>query len=133
VSYNLEIGGMVASGVTIPVMTINGSKTRSMRRCIGEPVFNRYMPIISFALFGSRAASRSIGRDTPNLEILRNPGLRLKRQLTQCGVLWFGRTDCYVVPAFFANACAFPICRYLSASRRPNSSIIFATKPVQPV
>jgi hypothetical protein len=68
---------MVASGVTIPVMTINGSKTRSIRRCAGEPVFNKYMPIISFALFGS------VGRGTPDVERFSNLGLGLT-EISQC-------------------------------------------------
>jgi len=34
VKYNLEIDGMVASGGTIPVITINGSNTFSHRMCL---------------------------------------------------------------------------------------------------
>src|SRR5271165_373499 len=41
VKYNLVIDGSVASGCTIPVMTMSGSKTLSQRRYSGEPVFRK--------------------------------------------------------------------------------------------
>src|SRR5271165_3227061 len=47
VKYNLVIDGSVASGCTIPVMTMSGSKTLSQRRYSGEPVFRKYMPLVS--------------------------------------------------------------------------------------
>jgi hypothetical protein len=41
---------MVASGVTIPVMTIRGSNVRSHRRYSGEPVFKKYIVADLFCL-----------------------------------------------------------------------------------
>jgi transcriptional regulator with XRE-family HTH domain len=42
-------------------------------------------------------------------------------------------SDCYLAPAVFAKAPDLPASRNCGASRRPNSSISLATKPVQPV
>jgi hypothetical protein len=47
VKYNLVIDGRVASGCTIPVMTMSGSKTFSQRRYSGEPVVRKYTRIAS--------------------------------------------------------------------------------------
>jgi hypothetical protein len=42
---NLEGDGMVASGCTIPVMIISGSKIRSQRNYAGEPAFRKYIKV----------------------------------------------------------------------------------------
>ena len=59
VKYNLEIDGMVASGCTIPVITISGSKTLSQRRYAGEPVFRKYIPAASLTQPSICVASHS--------------------------------------------------------------------------
>src|SRR5271157_4506766 len=53
VKYNLVIDGRVASGCTMPVITISGSKTLSQRRYAGEPVFRKYIPSASFNFAGA--------------------------------------------------------------------------------
>jgi hypothetical protein len=47
----------MASGCTIPVMTMSGSKTRSHRSCAAEPVFRRCIAGTSLASFNSWATS----------------------------------------------------------------------------
>jgi hypothetical protein len=42
--------------VITPVTTINGSKTRSARRCIGESVFSKYILVTAFVALSFRWA-----------------------------------------------------------------------------
>jgi hypothetical protein len=56
VKYNFEIDGRVASGCTIPVMTISGSKTRSHRKWAAEPVSMKYIPSPSSTFVGAAKA-----------------------------------------------------------------------------
>src|SRR5271169_5291887 len=53
VKYNLEIDGRVASGCTIAVASISGSKTRSHCICAVEPAFGKYLTNASLNFVGA--------------------------------------------------------------------------------
>jgi len=113
VKYNLEIDGRVASGCTIPVMTISGSKTRSHRRRAGEPVFGKYIPMASSAqLICWLVLQSSTGNADKSLSLAGRIEGRLFR--SRSGFSWesersagpeFGHATHNTIRLFCVNAC----------------------------